>query len=72
VAGVPVVAAPYDKRSAAILSGSARPRGAWTRVGLPAAARTLALRLRSVAAEVKESPRPAPQAEPKPAEQARR
>ena len=54
VFGVPVVTAPYDKRSAAILSGSARPRGAWTRVGLPAAARTLALRLRTPAVDAKD------------------
>ena len=72
VFGVPVVTAPYDKRSAAILTGSARPRGAWTRVGLPAAARTLALQLRTPAVEAKESPQSAAQAEPVPVEEVRR
>jgi MinD-like ATPase involved in chromosome partitioning or flagellar assembly len=42
---VPVFAMPYDRRSAAVLSGTAPRHKGWTRVGLPAAARAIALSL---------------------------
>jgi hypothetical protein len=45
--GVPVVAiAPIDRRGAAVLAGSARGMPGWTRVGLAAAARSVALSVR--------------------------
>lgn len=42
--GVPVaVRVPVDRRGAAVLGGSARPRRGWSRIGVAAAARTVAL-----------------------------
>lgn len=42
--GVPVaVRVPIDRRGAAVLAGSARPRRGWSRIGVAAAARTVAL-----------------------------
>jgi hypothetical protein len=56
VFGVPVaVIVPADRRTAAVLTGTGRVGRTWTRFGVPAAARSVALGLRSAAAEV---PRP--------------
>jgi hypothetical protein len=57
VLGVPVaVSVPADRRTVAVLSGTARAGRAWTRFGVPAAARTVALALHASAAA--ELPRP--------------
>ncbi|NUR30047.1 MAG: hypothetical protein HOV83_30060 [Catenulispora sp.] len=55
---VPVLAElPWDRHAAEVIAGTRRPRSAWTRVGLPATARTLALSLATQAIPAGGDPR---------------